>query len=125
MLKIVFISFLVLALTAGRGWVGDVVGQSLVGLTVGSMLSEGFKRIFCGLLTGDTGEVFGGIIPFIGLSIHAYAFAYYIPTIYLKLMIVMVVIGAVVWGVYLFTVGCQALSKAVVDGVAHISHNGG
>ena len=125
MLWVVLISFLILALTTDRGWAGDVVGQSLIGICVGAMFAEGSKRIICGYYQADLLKIVGGIFPFAGLGLHVYAFAFHVSSAHYILILGAVAFGAIVWLLFLVMALCQALSKAVVDGAAHISHNGG
>lgn len=124
MLTMALWSLVFFCLLVERGWIGDLLGQSLVAVAFGAALGEGVMRFFCSWLFIRYKEMRLAFLPLLAFSFHAYALSS-VSHIYWQLMIPIALIGAIAWMIYIAGQACQPISDKVIEVTGDISHNGG
>lgn len=121
---VALVSLIVICLTVGRGWVGDLVGQLALASAIGMALAEGIRRSICNLLHNRVWDALFCFAPLTLFGFHAYAVAN-ADRYYWYSMTAAAVISLTIWLVMAFHDFCANVVAGMNDCTARISQNGG
>ncbi len=119
-----FLGLLFSVLLFGKGWVGDLLGQVVIGLAFGAAVSEGLRRSLCLLMHGWPKRIPVAVTPLLLFGVHVYALTY-VDNLYLSVLAVSSLFGLFVWTLIVIEDYCASLVESMNDFTAKISHHGG
>ncbi len=124
MMAMAFWSLLLFCLTVERGWVGDFLGQMIIGLAFGAAVAEGIYRFICFTLKEEPRKAWSSFLPLLAFGLHAYAMTL-VSNWYLYTIAISAALAGIIWGINLFSVSCDGISDKVIETTGDIAQHGG
>ncbi len=121
MAVVALVSFLLFALTIERGWVGNYIAYSSLGISLGCALAEGLKRSLYQL---NVVNIVFSFAPVLFLfSPHIYGLNF-VSEVYYGTIFLTTLLGFFIWTLYVFENFCNRVVEGMNDFTQHISRGG-
>lgn len=125
MIKAIWMSLLALCLMSGRGFLADLVAQTVTGLAVGICLAQAARRAYCWLDEDRNARAVLAFYPLLLFGFHFYLLWSLPGSMFWLAFLLGPLIGFVGWALYMFTKRCEHLDEHMDDVIIHVSSAGG
>lgn len=118
------IGFMLFVLTVERGWVGDLIAYSSLGVFFGIAVAEGTRRSLCRLIRYRGPAFVLEYFPLVAFLPHVVALCI-VSEIHSFTVIVTTIFGFIFWTVNVLSDYCNSAVESMNDFTQHISSAGG